>query len=104
MKAQKYTVMISGGWLEYNHGMSYPITEIYIPKLKVCINVGDGNFNIIVNQSKPRNPVDNSIEEIEISDDIIDLILGDVYKKSQYEKSHNELAKKIKLLFKELKK
>jgi hypothetical protein len=95
MKAIKYTVMISDGWLEYSHGMSYPITEFFIPELKVCINIGDGDFNVILDQIKPRNPVKNIKSEVDLPPLLTNMIMQDIENK----RFHEEVRSKVAYLF-----
>lgn len=97
MKAIKYTVLISGGWLEYSHGMQYPIQEIFIPELGVCVNIGDGNLNIISDQIKPRTPVKNTEKEIKLPALMSNLIMQELENK----RFHQEIMDKIKYIFEE---
>ena len=95
MKAIKYTVMICNSYMEYNHGMTYPITELFIPELKVCINIGDGNFNTIADQTKPRNPVKGSKSEVDLPPLLANMIMQDIENK----RFHDEVRSKIAYLF-----
>ena len=95
MKAIKYTVMISNGWLEHSHGMEYPITEFFIPELKVCINIGDGEFNVITDQTKPRNPVKGSKLEVDLPPLLTNMIMQDIENK----RFHEEVKSKVAYLF-----
>jgi hypothetical protein len=100
MKAIKYTVMICNGWLEYSHQMQYPITEYFIPELKVCINIGDGDFNVILEQIKPRNPVKGSKSEIDLPPLLANMVMRDIENK----RFHEEVRSKIAYLFESPKK
>ncbi len=72
MKVIKYTTSVSGGVLEWTHGMEQVITEYWIPKHNLCVNLCGGNPNVFESDA-PRNPIEQ--EEVEVEQHLIDHVL-----------------------------
>ena len=100
MKAIKYTVLITNSFFEYSHGMQYSITEIFIPELKVCVNIGDGNLNVIPDQLKPRSLIRGTESEIDLPHILINMIMQELESK----RFHEVVKEKVRYLFEEPKK
>ena len=69
VKALKYTIEVTDGFLEYTHGFKYPIEEIYIPSTKVCFN--NKGYAFISDKARNENKETSSnSKKIEIDKDI----------------------------------
>jgi hypothetical protein len=67
MKAIKYKLLVANDWMSWSHGMMHEIIELFIPELKCCVNIGDGNLNVLPNYNKPRkHKIEMTIGEIEL--------------------------------------
>lgn len=84
VKALKYKVEVSDGFLEHSHGWTYPIEEIYIPSINVCFN----NKGYVFASNEARNNIEESIsKEIEIDKDISIKLLNFIKLQKEIENS-----------------
>jgi len=71
VKALKYNLKISEGAIGWAHGLSYTITEFWIPDHNVCFNLEDTKINVF-ESDEPRNLI---CEDFEIEQHIVNLVL-----------------------------
>ncbi len=64
----KYQTRISNSAFEGLRGFSHLITEVWIPKHKLIVNMGDGKLNVF-EEDAPRTPINQ--EEITVTESFI---------------------------------
>ncbi len=88
MKIIKYEVEVSGGVLEWTHGIKTTITEYWIPEHKICFNLYGGPN--VFESDEPRNLDKNT--EIEVEEHLVDYVLTYWEARKQIQKDIEELS------------
>ena len=94
-KITKYNIKVYDGVLAYTHGMSYDITEYYIPEFEICINFENNDVNIMMDKKYVKTRIKSGVnkESINITEQNISIIrkLVENIKESKDLKSHLKL-------------
>lgn len=83
VKAILYDISISNGVMDYVHGVSVSIKEIFIPKINVCFNFENG-FNCFESDCQRNSKI---IENIELSLILVEKIKEHIKIKKELNKS-----------------
>jgi len=68
VKGLKYKVKVADSFLNWTHGLTYTIEEIFIPEKKIAFNIAHDRLNAF-RCEEPRDSKD--LEEIELDDDFV---------------------------------
>lgn len=72
MKAYIYTQQISDGMLDFLHGASYGIKELYVPEYKIYANLGGNQGQMMIfSDDKTRFEGAASATEIDLDEGIV---------------------------------
>lgn len=94
MIVKRYTIRVSSGWMEWNHGMTYGITEYYLPIDDLFFNTS-GGLNVFKSTDYNRMEKAQDIEDFVISDELGSQIVAYFTQKSELEKKAAVLAERI---------
>lgn len=93
MKAKMYKLKVAGGWLEWSHGMTYSITEYYLPNVDLFFNNSSG-LNVF-KQEQDRLENAEGIRDVEIPDETALAIVQYFRKKESLAHDGEKLSKQI---------
>jgi hypothetical protein len=66
----KYEVEISNSILDFSHGFTRRIKEIFVPAEKIIFNLANNNLNVF-SSSKARCPEKIGLSKIKLDDDFV---------------------------------
>lgn len=73
MRAIKYQVRICDSALDFTHGFTYAIEEIFIPKKRIAFNIGNEKLNVF-KTDKPRGR--EKRKEINLNDSLANKLIS----------------------------
>lgn len=87
--AHRYKIQVAESSIAFSHGMTYTITEFFIPSKGICVNIGDGHLNIM-SQGGPREGA-KEIQEVQLPENLVTAL-------EKWTKARDLLIREVKLL------